>query len=106
MTHLAGLGVPDGDEADVVDVGVRKIVARGAQRDVELARQVGQLRVALAVVCVHGVDVCGGGGNTSVSKEPSNCQTTGRAARRPVYQVHSRGPARWPTPLSTCRAGR
>mmetsp|Transcript_18543 Transcript_18543/g.52990 ORF Transcript_18543/g.52990 Transcript_18543/m.52990 type:complete len:533 (+) Transcript_18543:230-1828(+) len=44
--HLAGLGVRARLHADVVDVRVRVVVAGAADGDVELARQVGPLRVA------------------------------------------------------------
>ena len=46
-------------EANVVDMGVRKIIAGGGDADVDLARQVGERRVALAKVCDHVVQLCG-----------------------------------------------
>lgn len=58
LAHLAGVGMLHSLEAHIVDVGVREVVARVGQADVQLAWQVGQLRVAVTVVGVHGIDAC------------------------------------------------
>lgn len=56
-TLLTGLGVAHGLQPDVVDVRVGVVVAGAGDRDVELARQVGPLRVAQVAVGDHVVDV-------------------------------------------------
>ena len=45
-------------EADVVDEHVREVIAGRGERQVDFARQVGELVVALAVVSDHVVDLC------------------------------------------------
>jgi len=46
-----------GLKADIVDLGVGEVVARGGDADIDLAGQVAQLPVALAVVGDHVLDV-------------------------------------------------
>ena len=43
---VAELGIDDADEADVVDLVLRAVMAAGADRDLELARQIGEAAVA------------------------------------------------------------
>ena len=45
-------------QANIIDVGVRKIVPGGREADVDLAWQIDQLWVALAVVSNHVVNSC------------------------------------------------
>jgi hypothetical protein len=57
-THArTGFGVGGGLQPDVVDVRVRVVVAGARDGDVELAREVGPLRVAQVLVGDHVVDV-------------------------------------------------
>ena len=50
----------DSLEADIIDVGVGKVIARWGKADVQLPGQVSQLRVALAIAGDHVVDCCKG----------------------------------------------
>lgn len=58
VSDLAGLRVVDGFQAHIVDVCVRKVIPGWRQPDVDLARKVDQLLIALAKVCDHVVDLC------------------------------------------------
>lgn len=56
--YLAGGWVRDSDETNVVDVGVREVIPGGRNPDVDLAGQVGQLRVAMPKVGDHIIQRC------------------------------------------------
>lgn len=56
--YLACLRVLSSIQADIIDVGVCKVVPSSGQANVDLARQVDQLWVALAVISNHVVNSC------------------------------------------------
>ncbi len=58
----------DGFKANIIDVGVGKVIPGGRQSDVDLARQVHQLLIALAKVCNHVIDLCSRGNNIQIQK--------------------------------------
>lgn len=57
-TCLSGLWVMHCLEADIVDVGMGEVVPGRRDANVELARQIHQLLIALAVVGDHVIDLC------------------------------------------------
>ena len=56
--YLACLRVLGSIQADVIDVGVCKVVPGGGKANIDLARQVDQLWVALAMISNHIVNGC------------------------------------------------
>ena len=60
--YLARLRVLGSIQADIIDVRVCEVIPGGGDADVDLAGQVDQLRVALAMISNHVVNGCRGRG--------------------------------------------